>query len=242
MKKASLLLLLAACAALADVGLKQGSTVIGPVRDISCASDGGLLCTRTTATSRGNLFCNGASATEPGCLLPDVAQTLSGDKSTTGNVRIIGHVHGSLTACDASHKGTWQTCTTHNAPVFCNGTSNVELGGTTSAEQVLWSIHVDGVPVGFMGATVLSGAGAVVNAIEGTWGSGTTSGTLTFRITDGVNNCDCPITCNAPTTRTACAGTCAFASGVTLTPIRASSTCALDPVVIGNVQVMGTRQ
>lgn len=237
------LCLIAACA-LADVGLRQGGAYLGPVRDLNCAPDAGIVCARNTAAARGDVACASASTTSKGCLDPSAPQNLGGDKTWTGSQRVVGVAHGSLEACSSGTKGTWQTCTTHNAPVFCNGTTNVELGGTSSAEQVLMSVFVDGIPVGFMGASTLSGSGAVVNAIESTWAAGTTTdgGVLTWRMTDGTNNCDCLVTCNAPTTRTPCAGNCSFASGVTLTPIRLTGGCILDPIAIGNVQVMGVRQ
>lgn len=241
MKRVSALMLFVACAALADVGLKQGSAAIGPVRDISCASDGGLICTRTSASSRGNLFCNGATATEPGCVTPS-DQTWSGNKTTTGDVRLVGHAHSSLTACDASHKGNWQTCTTHNAPVFCNGTSNVELAGSSAQETLLSSVYVNGIPPGFLGGfTVASTASWTINAITGFWGAGTGSGTLPITIVGPAGTCTCAVDCDNPLGRTACTGTCTFSGGSTLFLFN-TSTCTKDPYVGGNLAMMGLAQ
>lgn len=240
-------LCLVAAYALADVGQRNGGAYLGPVRDINCIADAGVVCSRNSAVARGDLGCATATTTGKGCLDPAAnPQSLGGDKAWTGSQRLVGVAHSSLEACSSGAKGTWQTCTTHNAPVFCNGTTNLEFSSPTNVEQVLMSIHVDGVPIGLvMTTTTLSGAGATVTALENTWVSGTTldAGVLTINITDGSNVCACSIPCSGPSSRTPCTGSCTYAAGATLTPTRIpTSGCTADPVVPGNMLVMGTRQ
>lgn len=236
----SLLGLVASCSALADIVLKNGGTTVGPVTSLNCSADAGVLCTRTTG-SVGNLRCNAATAIEPGCVVPS-AQTLGGDKTWNGSQRIVGVVHGSLEACDGSHVGLKQTCSTHNAEVFCNGSVNIEYTGPASTEKDFASVYVNGVPQTLMGNSFTCQSACVVTAIEGTWVAGATSdgGTLVFRLTDGTNNCDCTQACDNPSARCIPTGTCSFAAGVTVTPRRASTTCTMNPYVGGNLQVKGT--
>lgn len=238
MKKLLAIVALVALPVFADVLVQQAGTTAGPVRAINCAADGGLLCTRTTAAGRGDLACNGATASEPGCVTPQ-AQTFGGNKTFNGDSRIVGHVHGSLSACNAGNKGNWQTCTTHNAPVFCDGSINIELTGTSAAERVLSTVNVNGVPVLLMGGGFSAQTATTVTAIEGNWYAGTGT-SLVIRISDGSNNCDCTVSCTAPTTRTACSGSCSYAAGSTLTVARTSDTCSMNPYVGGNLLIKGT--
>jgi hypothetical protein len=70
---------------LADVGLKQGNTVIGPVRDISCKLDGGLACSRDAGSAIGGIQCLAATSTSVGCV-STTTQTFAGNKTFTGNI------------------------------------------------------------------------------------------------------------------------------------------------------------
>jgi hypothetical protein len=246
-----LALSLFASVALADVGLLNGGTVLGPVRDLDCQRDAGLTCLADAGVRVGKLRCNEATATEPGCVTPS-AQSFAGNKTlATGYLRVVGVAHASLTACAAGTKGMWQTCTTHNAPVFCNGTSNLELGGTSAAEKVLAAVYVNGVPTlsplgqfTQYGEVTLSSGGSWVtmNAIAGDWYAGTGSGSLTFRVHDGSNNCDCAIDCDVPLARSTCSGNCAFAASATVAIFVLSSACTTAPVAIGNLHLMGVTQ
>ena len=241
MKRLAALLLVASCFAAADVGLKQGTTVIGPVRDISCVSDGGLYCSRDAGTAIGSIRCVGATATETGCVTPS-AQTFAGDKTFTGDPRIVGHVHGSLTACSSGVKGMWPTCTTHNAPVFCDGTANQELIGSSGSEEVLLAWYVDGIPVPFANSVTLDSASTwTINAVAGMWVAGTGSGSLLITLVHTGGTCTCTIDCDVPGARTACSGNCTVAASASLGMGRGTSTCTLDPRVVGNLHVMGTR-
>ena len=236
--------LLVAPLVLADIGFRQGTTYIGPVRDIDCAHDGGLYCTRDAGIAIGRLRCVTASATEPGCITPS-DQTLAGTKTLTGDLRLVGHVHASLTACSSGVKGMWQTCTGHNAPVFCDGTNNIELLGTSAPEEVLWPIYVNGVPVPFMGAITLSSSSSwTITSVMGWWGVGTGSGSFPITFVSSAGTCTCSIDCDVPGARTACTGNCtAPASGNVFAfgALSGTSTCTRDPYVGGNLLVMGTQ-
>lgn len=84
---AQLLLLLSACAALADIGVRQGGTYIGPARDIDMLSDAGLYVYRDAGVSIARLACVSASATETGCVTPGT-QNWAGNKSLSGNLTV----------------------------------------------------------------------------------------------------------------------------------------------------------
>jgi hypothetical protein len=240
--RTALPLCLLASVVLADVGTRQGGVYIGPARDIDCAADGGLLCTRDAGVAIARLRCNGATATEAGCVTPN-DQSWAGKKTLTDRERIVCKAHASLTACSSGEKGTWQSCCDHNAPVYCDGTTNRELVGPAADEKVLGVVHVNGIPVSLMGGAFTLQTAATVTALEGSWGSGSTSdgGTVLFRLTDGTNLCDCTVPCGAPTTRTSCSGSCAYAAGVTVTPTRNSTTCAINPYVGGDLLVKGVQ-
>jgi hypothetical protein len=233
-------LLLLPALVLADVGMRSGGTYIGPVRDIDCARDGGLLCSRDAGTSIGSLRCNVASSTEPGCVAP-TAQTWSGTKTITGgDFRLVGHTHAGLTACSSGLKGTWQTCTDHNAPVFCNGTANYELIGATSYETFP-PIYVNGLlhaNLFYLSDWTLPYAFTVTNVsgfIAG--GAGTTQ---TLRFTDGVSNCDCSIACTGATNLT-CSGGCTFSASTAVYSSIVSDGCTSPPTVKGVLTPAGYR-
>lgn len=232
--------LLLAPLVLADVGARQGNVYLGPVRDIDCKADAGLYCTRDAGEPILRLHCVGATATEAGCVTPG-AQTWAGTKTLTGDERIVGHVHASLTACSSGLKGTWQTCTTHSSPVFCNGTSNIELLGSVAAEYELWPIHVDGIPVPFFGATTVSSTSSwTITAVSGFWNPGSGAGSLPLTFLSAAGTCTCTIDCDVPTARTTCSGNCTIAASDTIYGLRGTTTCTLDPAVGGNLAVMGT--
>lgn len=241
MKRLVLLIaIVAAVACFADSKIMQGSTVIGPVRDLKCVADAGVLCGRDTG-SIGTFRCVAGSSTEPGCVVP-AAQAFSGDKTWNGSQRIVGSVHGALEACSGGTKGTWQTCTTHNAPVFCDGTNNIELLGASSGEGLLTSLDVNGIPSSNFGQFVLSSSSsATITAITGEWNAGTGGGTIILGFTGTFGSCSCTVSCAAPTVRTACSGNCTVTANATVTAIRGAATCTLDPWVTGSLNVLGTR-
>lgn len=230
---------------LADVGMRTGnSSDFNSVRDIECQKDGGLTCVRDGGTTTGVLRCGAASATDPGCVVPGDQTMPSGKKTWNGRQRIVGGAHGALTACSSGEKGTWQTCTTHNSPVFCDGTSNHELLGAQTTEQVLGTLHVNGLPVSFLGATTLPlTSGWSVTSLSGFWGPGVGSGTLPITIIGNAGTCACSVDCNEPEARTGCdAGTCSFSAGDTLFVLKGTSTCTKDPYVGGNLEIRGVNQ
>lgn len=245
MKRLALaVVVLGSCLVFADTKLKHANVDVGPIVALNCAPDGGFLCTRD-AGSVGNLKCNSASATEPGCVTPS-DQTFAGKKSFSGRIRLNGAAHGSLTACSSGEKGTWQTCTTHNAPVFCDGTTNHELLGSSADEEVLAAIYVNGIPAPIFGGVSLpSTASWTINALSGQWIAGTGSGTLRLGILGSAGTCICDIDCDAPTARTTCTSTCTFSASDDLILLRGSSgtaACTLDPHVVGNLNIMGIAQ
>jgi hypothetical protein len=234
----------ASCAVFADTGLRTGnSSSFISVRDLECQRDAGLLCSRDAGTHTGLLRCASASATEPGCV-NTTTQAFIGAKTWNGRQRIVGVAHASLTACSSGEKGTWQTCTTHNSPVFCDGTDNHELLGSSSDEEVLAAVYVNGYfpPYWFGGVTLPSTAGWTLNAVSGFLGAGAGTGSLTLTVSDLINTCTCSIDCDSPTGRTACSGSCSWAASSNLLVLRSSSTCTKDPSVAGNLYLMGVAQ
>jgi hypothetical protein len=225
--------------ALADTILQNGNVVIGPIKSLDCRRDAGLTCWRD-AGSIGELQCNGATATEPGCVVPS-AQTFAGTKTLTGDFRLVGHAHASLTACSSGVKGMWQTCTDHNAPVFCNGTANVELYGVNSVEAFP-AVYVNGLlhsGLLYMSAWSLPYA-YTVTSVSGfvAAGAGTTQ---TLRFTDGVNNCDCPVDCATGGQNFTCTGGCTFAASTQVVSLITSDGCTSPPTVKGILTPAGYR-
>lgn len=82
--------------ALADVVLKNNGTSIGPVTNLDCSVDGGLVCAR--AAGGGKLSCASATTTTPGCV-DTGTQNWSGLKNFAASVTIDGGllVTGNLT-------------------------------------------------------------------------------------------------------------------------------------------------
>jgi hypothetical protein len=241
MKRAATVVLLVASVAVADVIMKNAGNVAGPVTVIDCTSDGGVVCSRTASKGQGNVACASASTTEKGCLTP-AAQSLAGDKTWTGFQRITGVAHGSLVACDSGHKNMLQGCTTHGAPVWCDGTSNHELLGSSGSEQELRAVYVNGIPTLVMDwITISSGAGWTVSAVTGLWGAGSGAGSLPIRIAGASGTCSCNIDCDAPLKRSTCTGTCTFSAGDTLLVAKTEDGgCTTEPFVAGNLSIMGT--
>jgi hypothetical protein len=229
---------------LAQVNLKNGPTRLGPVRDLVCASDGGLSCARDGGASAGILTCSPASTVETGCITPN-AQSIAGDKTFLGFLRMTGKAHASLTACDVAHQNMLQGCTTHGALVWCDGTDNQELLGGASDESVLAAEYVNGVPAGFVGWIQLpSNAGWTLNAISGAWTAGVGSGTLRLSFFGTAGTCNCDVSCSTPSSRTSCSGTCSWSAGDQLFFFRGSSgsPCTYDPHISGNLYMMGVAQ
>lgn len=246
MKRLILLSLFVAPIALAQLGLRQGTGAAKQIRDLSCVSDGGLYCSRDAGSAIGGIRCVGATATETGCITPG-SQTIAGDKTLTGYLRMTGVAHGSLTACSGGVKNMMQGCTTHGALVWCDGTNNIEVTGTSAREQELASIDVHGIPgIGALDAFVLpSSSGWTINALVGGWQAGTGSGTLRLYFSGAAGTCTCDIDCDNPSVRNACSGNCTYAAGdsVSFARVANSSTgvtaCTFDPSNRGGVHVMG---
>lgn len=226
-----LVLLLLAPLVLSDVELRQGNVKIGPVRAIDCKSDGGFYCTRDAGEEIGRLSCASATASEPGCVTPS-AQSWAGTKTLTGDMRLVGHVHGSLSACAAGTKGTWQTCTTHNAPVFCNGTTNLELTGSNSYVTLGGASYIGLFYslTGFLGALNLPYAYTVTN-MSGYVAAGTGAGSINLLLTDGTNLCTCAIDCDTDQSSYTCTGNCTYAASTLVAFGPASDTCTTPPTI-----------
>lgn len=234
----TLSMLIAAAALAGDVRWKNGNTTdLGLVNQVNCVRDGGLLCTRD-AGSIGDVRCMAGSATETGCVTPG-AQTFAGDKTFSGNPRIVGAAHGSLPACSAGAKGTWSTCTTHNAPVFCNGTTNIELAGATSL-TTLATLQVNRLVHGlngYLGAFTLP-YDFTVTTISGIILSGAGT-TMNLRVTDGAGtNCDCSVDCTTGTV-SACTGNCTFTANTQVLATPNSDGCTTPITVFGALTVTG---
>lgn len=224
----------------ADTGVRTGNDgAFLPVRDLECQADGGLTCFRDAGTSTGVLRCSSATATEPGCITPS-AQSFAGAKTWNARQRIVGVAHGSLTACSSGEKGTWQTCTTDNAPVFCNGTTNIELTGPSS-RVTLASLPVNRMfhaLNGYPGAFTLPYDYTITTAsgIIGT-GAGTT---INLRFSDGTNNCDCSINCVTGAI-SACTGNCTYAASTQVVAAPNSDGCTTPITIWGDLTVAGYR-
>ncbi len=85
MKKLAAMVVLVAVAAWADVELRNNGTVVGPVRELDAAVDGGLVATRASGSAVGKLKCASATTLTRGCV-DLTTQTFAGDKNFTGNV------------------------------------------------------------------------------------------------------------------------------------------------------------
>lgn len=245
-KLVQVLFLLGACSTLAGVGFKQGIDNIGPINDVSCKKDGGLLCTRDSGTALGTIACNGATATESGCMTP-ASQSFAGNKTWSGYHKITGVAHASLEACSAGNKNVMQGCTTHGALVWCDGTNNQELLGASSDEVVLAAQAVNGIPALLFGAVTLpSNSNWTLNAVSGFWNAGAGgSSTLRLSFIGTAGTCNCDVDCDAPLARTSCSGTCTWSAGDTVYFFRGSSgtaACLVDPSIGGSIYLMGVAQ
>lgn len=242
---ALLVLLVASCAVFADTGLRTGnSSSFLQVRELECAADAGLWCIRDAGTSIGKLSCVGATATETGCVTPS-AQTYAGTKTLTGDLRLVGHLHSALTACAAGQKGTLQTCTSHSALVYCNGTTNIELVGLGNTVE-LPPIYVNGLLHANLGylATWNLPFSYTITGVSGSIAAGAGT-TQTLRFTDGVNNCDCSIDCTVGTSSGAspliCAGNCTFAASTQVAPLITADGCTTPTTARGELHPAGYR-
>jgi hypothetical protein len=74
---------------LADVGLFRDGVYVGPVKDVDCVKDGGLVCFRDGGTALGKLLCASATSATPGCV-STLTQTFAGNKTFTGTVKAAG--------------------------------------------------------------------------------------------------------------------------------------------------------
>jgi hypothetical protein len=228
-------LLFGSCVALADIGFRQEGSVSVAVRDIACGIDGGLLCTRDAGTTVGVLRCAAASATEPGCVVPGDQAMPSGKKTWNGRQRIVGVTHASLTACSNGEKGTWQTCTTHNAPVFCNGTVNIELAGSTQLDAFP-PVYVNGLLHSglFVLGTFTLPYAFTITQTSGFIGAGTgVAVTQTLRYSDGTNFCDCAVDCDTDQSAVSCTGNCTYAANTLVIAVVVSDSCTTPPTVKG---------
>lgn len=239
---AALALVVLATSSLADVNLKMAGADAGVVRDLNCGADGGLSCVKV-AGSRGDLRCLGATATEPGCLLPNVAQTTSGQKTFANGAQDTCVAHGSLTACNAGNAGLHQCCSTHGgAQVWCNGTVNIELSGTTSY-SILPGLYINGILHGgllVIASETLPYAYTLTN-ISGFIAAGSGAGTLTLRRSDGVNLCECSVDCDSDLLNLTCSGNCTYAANTQTITAVTNDTCTSPPTVKGILFPAGYR-
>jgi hypothetical protein len=233
-------LLLVGSLALADELLKHAGTNVGPINAINCLADGGLACTRSSSAV-GSIQCLGATATEPGCVTPS-AQTFAGQKSFGNGAQVSCVAHGSLTACSGGNAGLEQCCSTHAALVFCNGTSNVELNGT-SAPVTLASFHYDRLFFGLSGyaGNITLPYAYTVTAVNGAIAAGTGAGSINLRFTDGVNNCDCAVDCDSDQTSITCTGNCTYAASSLVLVTPNTDGCTTPPTIRGGLTVVGTK-
>ncbi len=261
MKTLSVALLFVPVMVLADVGFRQANTYMGPIRDLDCAADAGLLCTRDAGYAIGKVRCAAASTVEPGCITPN-AQTLAGTKTLTGDLRLVGHVHASLTACSSGVKGMFQTCTSHNALVFCDGTSNIEIAGS-AATETMFEVHMNRMiaedpahdqttglldyikPAKAFTAQYLYG---LIN-----YGTGTTvdvllygaSGTCTFQLPCAASACGFGMSCGAGPVgfvKTTASGSCSYAAGELIAILVYNNLCTAPPTVLGTLRFEGYLQ
>jgi hypothetical protein len=122
----------------------------------------------------------------------------------------------------------------------------VTLGQVNALETTLSSIdpQVRSAVALVQGGHVLGSAPFTVTAA--TWSvsnSGTGAGTILFRVTDGLVNCDVPIVCNASAVARANAtGSCTFAgnSVLTYTYAAGTGTCTQGPL-LQSLDVVGHR-
>lgn len=230
---------LAACLVWADTKWRNGNTTdLGFVTTVNCVKDGGLLCTRD-AGSIGDIRCMNATATETGCVTPG-DQTWAGKKALSDRAQLVCKAHASLTACAAGEKGTWQSCCTHNAPVYCNGTTNIELTGAGS----LWTlspIYVNGLLHSglFVIGTFTLPYQFTVTQVSGFIAAGTGAGSMNIRYSDGSSFCDCAVDCDSDSSAVTCTGNCTYAASSLIIVQINSDTCSSPPTVKGLLTTAG---
>lgn len=240
MKRFALVTLLLASVAGADVVLRMDNATVGPVQYLNCEKDAGLSCTRD-AGAVGFLDCAVGTPSTRGCVEP-ADQSWTGPKRIAGGTQDVCVAHASLTACSSPNAGLEQCCSTHgNAEVWCNGTTNVELTGTT-ASVTLPPIYVNGLlgaHLAFLSSwslpypyTITSVSGYIMAGV------GTTQ---TLRFSDGANFCDCPIDCSAGATNLTCSGNCSYATSTQVAAIITSDGCTTPTTAKGMLTPAGYR-
>lgn len=224
----------------ADTVIKNAGTTIGPIQSLNCQTDAGITCSRLSG-SAGTLVCNPANAVEPGCVVPNVTQSFSGQKVFNNGAQNLPVAHGSLTACSGPNQGLEQTCSTHAAHVFCNGTSNIETTGT-AAFSTLFNVPAGRMVHGLTGvmSTVSLPYQATVTLVSGNV-SPSAGSTLTLRLYDGTNTCNVVISCTTGAF-SAPAGSCTFPAnaGIQVQPV--SDTCTTPLIIQGDITVAGVQQ
>jgi hypothetical protein len=235
------LLLVVPIAVCASTTFRVDNAGGGPVDTLNLVKDGGLTGHRD-AGMVGMLECAVGGTTTRGCIEPGTAQSFSGQKTFGNGTQDTCVAHASLTACSSPNAGLHQCCSTHgNAEVWCNGTSNVELTGSSSyvsfpplyVNGLLGShlLILDAWNLPF--AYTVTGLSGFVAA-----GAGTTQ---TLRFTDGTNNCDCSIDCTAGGTHFTCSGNCSYAASTLVVSSVVSDGCTTPPTAKGLLVPEGYR-
>jgi len=241
MKKLSLLVVvLLAGLALADVNFYVDNVKQQPVLGLSLAKDGGLTGHRD-AGAIAMLSCASANAYTKGCV--DVsAQTFTGQKTFSNGEQVTCVAHASLTACNSGNAGLHQCCSGHgNALVHCNGTTNIELNGSSGASMILPPVYVNGLlhlGTGLPIAGFTVPFAYTVTGITGFIGAGTGAGSINLRFNDGTNACDCAVDCDTDQSTFTCSGNCTYAAS-TLVVISPTGSCTTPPTVKGMLYPMG---
>lgn len=242
MKRLALALSFVAAVALADTKLRMNNADVGAIQVINCQLDGGLTCQRDAGVV-GNFQVAIATSTTRGGVEPGTAQTWTGQKTFGNGAQDTCVAHASLTACSSPNAGLHQCCSTHsNAQVWCNGTSNVELTGSSSFTTITITSYLGLYYslTGYIGTATLPYAYTVTGA-SGFISAGTGAGSINMRYTDGTNNCDCSIDCDTDVTSLTCSGNCTYAAN-TLTIIAPNSdTCTTPPTIRSPLIFSGVR-
>jgi hypothetical protein len=206
---------------------------------LNLVKDGGLTGHRD-AGSVANVECALATPYTRGCVEP-ADQSWTGPKRIAGGVQPVCVTHASLTACSAGNAGLHQCCSTHsNALVHCNGSSNIELTGSSSF-QFFPAFYVNGLlhaGLLFLGAWQLPYA-FTITGVSGFVAPGVGT-TQTLRITDGTNNCDCSIDC-AGGTHFACSGNCTYVASTLVAATITSDGCTTPTTAKGLLTPEGYR-
>lgn len=235
MKRIVLLSLLFATAAIAgDVLLKNDNANLGPVTSINCLRDGGIGCARD-AGSVGTLYCQSANPVSTGCITPG-AQTIGGVKSFASPIGLGNFAHGSLGVCSA---GQVAYCTTHGSVTQCKDIGGgvfdwVDLNGSTGGGVTIANLAGGRLffsLAGYLGTFTAPFAYTITSA-KGIVSPGTgVAAIVNLRITDGTNNCDCPVHCDTGVID-ACAGNCTVLAANTQMLAVANSDGCTTPVTL----------